>query len=153
MVAFFCGSRKILNQITGQPRSIKTDRQHLASLTRTGYAGLGQGVDIFCKSTAIAPAAAELLPWPFGPHVTYETRKSDTTRSGIAQNSSVRTRTPPFNTPPRRVFLIYPATTTMPRVRARASRARSARRKFARLWGREPNSTHRLKICSINTAF
>ena len=55
--------------------------------------------------------------------ITYETQKSDTTRSGIAQNPSLRTRTPLFNTPPRREFLIYhPTTTTMRRVKARASK-------------------------------
>jgi hypothetical protein len=35
----------------------------------TGYAGLGQDKDICKSNTAAASAAAELLPWPFGPHV------------------------------------------------------------------------------------
>ena len=66
-------------------------------------------------------------------HVTYETRKSDTTRSGIAQNSSVRTQTPHFNTPPRREFLIHHLTTaTMPRVKARAAKNEEREEKIRR---------------------
>ena len=53
----------------------------------------------------------------------YEIQKSDTTRSGIAQNLSMCTQTPHFNTPPRREFLIHHlTTTTMPQVKARAAK-------------------------------
>ena len=65
--------------------------------------------------------------------VTYETRKSDTTRSGIAQNSSVHTQTPHFNTPPRREFLIHHLTTaTMPRAKARAAKNEEREEKIRR---------------------
>ena len=65
--------------------------------------------------------------------LTYETRKSDTTRSGIAQNSSVRTQTPHFNTPPWREFLIHHLTTaTMPRVKARAAKNEEREEKIRR---------------------
>ena len=65
--------------------------------------------------------------------LTYETRKSDMTRSGIAQNSSVRTRTPLFNTPPRREFLIHHLTTAaIPRVKARAAKNEEREEKVRR---------------------
>ena len=71
--------------------------------------------------------------WQLSKPVTYETRKSDTTRSGIAQNSSVRTKTPHFNTPPRREFLIHHLTTaTMPRVKARAAKNEECEEKLLR---------------------
>ena len=55
--------------------------------------------------------------------LTYQTGMSDTTRSRMAQFTSVRTLTPLFNIPPQHEFLIYhPTTTTMPRVKARAAK-------------------------------
>ena len=42
----------------------------IRALDYDGHSGLGQDIAICKSNTGAAPAAAELLPWPFGPYVT-----------------------------------------------------------------------------------
>ena len=43
--------------------------QMVRGIAVTGYAGLAPGKRIYSMPTAVASAAADPPPWPFGPHV------------------------------------------------------------------------------------